>query len=131
MTNEDSEISFKQENLKMITLTSQYFSIFNNTPPAKWITHITKDYLAYCFCSYYSFITISGEPIALSVINKINNTLNFLHQKKKVLTPTLRRFQGVRCMYCVILITANVLHLCQHWLKITFLSLSYIFHCHF
>ena len=35
--------------------------------------------------------TMSGEAMALSVINKINNKLKFLYQKNRFLTPTLRR----------------------------------------
>ena len=35
--------------------------------------------------------TMSGETMALSVINKINNKLKFLYQRKRFLTPTLRR----------------------------------------
>ena len=35
--------------------------------------------------------TMSGETMALSVINKINNKLKFLYRKNRFLTPTLRR----------------------------------------
>ena len=35
--------------------------------------------------------TISGESMALKVINKINSRLKFLHGKNKFLTPALRR----------------------------------------
>ena len=35
--------------------------------------------------------TISGESMALKVINKINSRLRFLHGKNKFLTPALRR----------------------------------------
>ena len=35
--------------------------------------------------------TMSGETMALSVINKINNKLKFLYRKNRCLTPTLRR----------------------------------------
>ena len=35
--------------------------------------------------------TISGESMALKVINKINSRLKFLHRKNKFLTPALRR----------------------------------------
>ena len=35
--------------------------------------------------------TMSGESIALKVINKINSRLKFLHRKNKLLTPALRR----------------------------------------
>ena len=35
--------------------------------------------------------TMSGETMALSVINRINNKLKFLYWKNRFLTPTLRR----------------------------------------
>ena len=35
--------------------------------------------------------TMSGETMALSVINKINNKLKFLYRKNRFLTPALRR----------------------------------------
>ena len=35
--------------------------------------------------------TVSGEPIALKVINKINGKLKFLYTKNSFLTPGLRR----------------------------------------
>ena len=35
--------------------------------------------------------TKSGETMALSVINKINNKLKFIFLKNRFLTPTLRR----------------------------------------
>ena len=35
--------------------------------------------------------TISGESMALKVINNINSRLRFLHRKNKFLTPALRR----------------------------------------
>ena len=34
---------------------------------------------------------MSGDPIALKVINKINSSLTFLHREDKCLTPALRR----------------------------------------
>ena len=35
--------------------------------------------------------TMSGEPMALNIINKINRKLKFLYQKNSFLTPGLRR----------------------------------------
>ena len=34
--------------------------------------------------------TVSGETMALSIINKINNKLKFLYRKSRFLIPTLR-----------------------------------------
>ena len=35
--------------------------------------------------------TMSGEPMALRVMNKINRKLNFLYRKSSFLTPGFRR----------------------------------------
>ena len=35
--------------------------------------------------------SMSGEPMALKVVNKINRRLKFLYRKNKFLTPELRR----------------------------------------
>ena len=34
---------------------SKYFSIFNNTPPASWVVHLTRDFTCYLH-SHYSFM---------------------------------------------------------------------------
>ena len=39
----------------MFNITSKYFHILNNTPPARWVAHITSVLLAYYFCKYYWF----------------------------------------------------------------------------
>ena len=38
----------------MFSITSKYFSIFNNKPPASWVAHVTRDFLTCYSCSYYS-----------------------------------------------------------------------------
>ena len=38
----------------MFHMTSKYFNIFNNKPPASWVTYITRDFLTCYSCSYYS-----------------------------------------------------------------------------
>ena len=53
--------------------------------------------------------TISGETMALSVINKINNQLKFIYQKNRFLTPTLRR------LLCNALIKPNFDYACSAW----------------
>ena len=35
--------------------------------------------------------TMSGEPMALKVINKINSKLKFLYRKNRFLSPELQR----------------------------------------
>ena len=41
---------------KMFLITSKYFSIFNNKPPASWVAHVSRDFLACYPCLYYSFM---------------------------------------------------------------------------
>ena len=53
--------------------------------------------------------TISGETMALSLINKINNKLKFLYRKKRFLTPTLRR------LICNALIQSHLGYACSAW----------------
>ena len=38
----------------MFNITSKYFSIFNNKPPASWVAHVTRDFITCYSCSYYS-----------------------------------------------------------------------------
>ena len=44
---------FHVAKFKIFNITSKYFSIFNNRPPASWVAHITKDFLRFYSCSYY------------------------------------------------------------------------------
>ena len=53
-TSQDSTLSHTLENSKMCKITSKYFSVFNNEPPAGWVAHITEDFLTCYSCSYYS-----------------------------------------------------------------------------
>ena len=53
--------------------------------------------------------TMSGETVALSVINKINNKLKFLYHKNRFLTPTLRR------LLCNVLIQPHFHYACSAW----------------
>ena len=53
--------------------------------------------------------TMSGETMALSVINKVNNTLKFLYQKNRFLTPTMRR------LLCNALIQPHFDYTCSAW----------------
>ena len=40
----------------MFNITSKCFSFFNNKPPATWVAHITRDFLACYSCSYYTVL---------------------------------------------------------------------------
>ena len=53
--------------------------------------------------------TMSGETMALSVINKINNNLKFLYRKNRFLTPTLTR------LLCNALIQPHFDYACSAW----------------
>ena len=53
--------------------------------------------------------TMSGETMALSVINKINNKLKFLYRKNRFLTPTPRR------LLCNALIQPHFDYACSAW----------------
>ena len=52
---------------------------------------------------------MSGETMALSVINKINNKLKFLYRKNRFLTPTLRR------LLCNALTKPHFDYACSAW----------------
>ena len=47
--------SHQREKSKIFSISSKYFSIFNNILPASNITHMTRKFLACYSCSYYSF----------------------------------------------------------------------------
>ena len=53
--------------------------------------------------------TMSGETMALSVINKINNKLKFLYRKNSFLTPILTR------LLCNSLIQPHFDYACSAW----------------
>ena len=44
LINQDSTFSHTRENSKMFNISSKYFSIFNNKPPASRVVYITKGY---------------------------------------------------------------------------------------
>ena len=55
-------------------------------------------------------VTLSGELMALNVINKINNMLKFLCRKNNFLTPALR------CLLCnALLIQPPFDYACSTW----------------
>ena len=53
--------------------------------------------------------TMSGEPMPLKVINKINRKLKFLYRKNSFLTPGLRR------MLYNVLIEPHFDYACSSW----------------
>ena len=59
---QDSTIFFKWENSKMFIITSKYFNIFNNKPPASWVAY---------YSSYYS--SMLGYAIISSKTSCVNS----------------------------------------------------------
>ena len=55
---------------------------------------------------------MSGEAVALNVVNKINNKLRFLDHKNSFLMPALR------CLICNALIQPHFDHACSAWYQI-------------
>ena len=53
--------------------------------------------------------TMSGEAMALNVVNKINNKLKFLYRKNSFLTPALRR------LVCNAFIQPHFDYACSAW----------------
>ena len=53
--------------------------------------------------------TMSGEPMALKVINKMNGSLNVLYRKNRFMRPELRR------MLCNMLIQSHFDYACPVW----------------
>lgn len=51
---------------------------------------------------------MSGQPVALKVLNKINRRPKFLYRKNKLLKPELR-------MFCNALNQTNFEYVCQAW----------------
>ena len=53
--------------------------------------------------------TLSGEPMALKVISKINSRLRFLHRENRFLSPSFRR------LLCNSLIQSHFYYACSTW----------------
>ena len=52
----------------MFNITSKYFSIFNNKPPASWVAHVTSDFLTCYSCLYYNSmicLNITSDMVVL------------------------------------------------------------------
>ena len=62
--------------------------------------------------TYFGYMldeTMSGEPMVVKVINKINGKLKFLYRKNRFLSPELRR------MLCNALIQPHFDYVCPAW----------------
>ena len=63
----------------MFNITSKYFNIFDNAPPASWVAHIARDFLKCYFCSYYISMEI---PLLIYRIVSPKKTKKVLRKKK-------------------------------------------------
>ena len=68
-----------------------------------------KQYSKAKYLRYILDETMSGEAMALSVVNKINNKLKFLHRKNSSLMPALKRLP------CNALIQPHFDYACSAW----------------
>ena len=59
--------TFTWENSKMFSITSKYFSIFNNKPPASSVADITRDFLTCYSCSYYSSMVACNHFVECTI----------------------------------------------------------------
>ena len=48
---------------KLCSITSEYFSFFNNKPPVSWVVYVTRDFLRCYSCSYYTSINCSYKLV--------------------------------------------------------------------
>ena len=58
----------------MFNITSKYFSIFNNKPPANWVAHIAKDFLT-CFAVHIIVPCSKACWIQQTFINEFSHML--------------------------------------------------------
>ena len=58
---------------KILNIISKYFSIFSNTLPATWVVHITRNFLIFYSCLYYSTMTkLSSKKSCALNSNAVN-----------------------------------------------------------
>ena len=72
-TNQDCTIFYTSKNSKILNIISKYFSIFSNTLPATWVVHITRNFLIFYSCLYYSTMTkLSSKKSCALNSNAVN-----------------------------------------------------------
>ena len=76
-TNQKSTFSPTHKNSKMFSITSKYFSFFNNTPPACWVTHITRDFLTCYSCSRLKQTMNCGKYMTDWLLNVHRDLINY------------------------------------------------------
>ena len=76
-TNQESTFSPTHKNSKMFSITSKYFSFFNNTPPACWVAHITRDFLTCYSCSRLKQTMNCGKYMTDWLLNVHRDLINY------------------------------------------------------
>ena len=85
--------NFTKKNSKKFNITSIYFSMFNNKPPASWVAHITRDFLTCYSCSYYSSmftVTYSDRSITNEDQTLKLNSCNLIITKRGGVCPYIK-----------------------------------------
>ena len=90
-------IHFGENKTKSILFASKRKIISARKLNAKYKNIKIKQHSHFTYLGCVLNETLSGEPMALKALNKINGKLKFLYSKNKFLTPTLRR------MLCMLL----------------------------
>ena len=75
--------NFTKKNSKKFNITSIYFSMFNNKPPASWVAHITRD--SSMFTVTYSDRSITNEDQTLKL-----NSCNLIITKRGGVCPYIK-----------------------------------------
>ena len=72
----------------MLDITSKYFSIFKNKPPASWVEHITRDFLTCYSCWNHS-----------SMYVKLGHFDKYFVKNTRIRGPTGKHFQDFSIKY--------------------------------
>ena len=75
---------------KNFNITSKYFCIFNNTPPANWVAHITRDIVTCYFCSYFSSMVASRFLKLSKMIFLISENYKLISNHKSLFKSTAK-----------------------------------------
>ena len=84
-TKQDPTIFFTWKNSEMFNITSKYLSIFNNTPPASWVAHITRDFLT-CYTCHMILVRLlklsrsdQVGPLEMIFLNQVSQKSSISH----------------------------------------------------
>ena len=117
-SNQDSTFSYTRENSKVFDINSNYFSFFNNKPPASWVSHVTGDFLTCCSCSYYSSIIQHEKKMLNEMLDAFAPSFISNYSQKLYFTRTRNNFAvNIKSKWCYIFNSKN------HKLKFTWINL--------